>query len=667
MLPHFTSSAMPVDGARRRCAATAFWTAFFSFLAALLVTRLHGYRFGDSNHSFHVPLLKSLIDARLYPDDVQLMARDGHATFVYPALGHVLPATEWVEPAFFVLYLIAHTVIFAAGAAIARRLFPGSPVPLVMVFVMMARLPSLGAERGLISRFAHTDLAFGILLWALYFALAERRRAAFGLAGFAFNLQGLYALHLGAMLGLDALAERRRLGVRRMGQLAAIFLLAAAPALIWALRLVEPLTEEWLGLVSLRSAHHSLPLSFPVQSYGRYLAVLGLGALSLRDRPQGSAHRRVARLTVALAALLGVGVIFSELLPLKVVIQAQLFRSTRFLTFFVMLYLSHFFVRTWQRGGVGRLAVILCALALELPRFEWLLLPAMALFLLLEPWGRGGPRVVAALAGFAGALAWGGYGVRLPLVTAQTMSYVELVADPHVMGWVIVCVGACAVLGRGGRAQLAVALAALSFLAVWSLPAFYQQRRESYRASRLVRLQEWMRTHTTREAVFLTPPYVSGLRVFSERSVVGEWKDGTLLYFSSGFGREWHERMTALGLEQTFDDLRPAELRHLGARYGATYLVFRTDRPLPFRKVHRQGSWSVYRLPEPGTSGAGAAGERCTRATPSSTSPPPSHDESGTRSPSTSRAAATATSGSRCRKAATFEVSSRASPPYQNK
>jgi hypothetical protein len=99
--------------------------------------------------------------------------------------------------------------------------------------------------------------------------------------------------------------------------------------------------------------------------------------------------------------------------------------------------------------------------------------------------------------------------------------------------------------------------------------------------------QDWVRRSTPKAAVLLTPPREAGFRVFSERTVVGEWKDGTQQYFDDAFVREWGDRMQALRGD-AYPSLPDDELMGLAARYGASYIV------LPARPI-RPGLVAVYR------------------------------------------------------------------------
>jgi len=62
-----------------------------------------------------------------------------------------------------------------------------------------------------------------------------------------------------------------------------------------------------------------------------------------------------------------------------------------------------------------------------------------------------------------------------------------------------------------------------------------------------INAQLWARDHTAIEAMFITPPEVEGFRIESERTIYGDYKDGTQMFFNPTFGKEWLTRMQSLG------------------------------------------------------------------------------------------------------------------------
>ncbi len=63
-------------------------------------------------------------------------------------------------------------------------------------------------------------------------------------------------------------------------------------------------------------------------------------------------------------------------------------------------------------------------------------------------------------------------------------------------------------------------------------------------------VQAWARAHSEEDAVFVTPPYLTGWRIGSHRATVGELRDGGLLFYRGDDVVAWRERMNALGIDQ---------------------------------------------------------------------------------------------------------------------
>jgi hypothetical protein len=171
----------------------------------------------------------------------------------------------------------------------------------------------------------------------------------------------------------------------------------------------------------------------------------------------------------------------------------------------------------------------------------------------------------------------------------------DILASPVTMLCAALLVGLRADAPRLQRA-LPVLVPALMLGA--ALPHLYRQHRRAVRGEAWNETQAWVRQHTARDAVILTPPDREGFRVFSERPVVGEWKDGTQQFFSWAFTKEWRARMDALRVGKvSFETLPPDQLAALGRRFSATRLVFPAGQALPFEMLYENAEFAVYRLP----------------------------------------------------------------------
>jgi hypothetical protein len=148
---------------------------------------------------------------------------------------------------------------------------------------------------------------------------------------------------------------------------------------------------------------------------------------------------------------------------------------------------------------------------------------------------------------------------------------------------------------QGGAARRLLAALAAAGTVFWVGPDAYARARARWEQGAWRDAQNWVRRNTPRSAVVLTPPSETGFRVFSERTVVGEWKDGTQQYFDDAFVREWGGRMEALGGDQ-FPQLPDDQLLALARRYGAAYVVLPVKARHPgLADVYKNRGYVVYR------------------------------------------------------------------------
>jgi hypothetical protein len=100
----------------------------------------------------------------------------------------------------------------------------------------------------------------------------------------------------------------------------------------------------------------------------------------------------------------------------------------------------------------------------------------------------------------------------------------------------------------------------------------------------------WARQKTPKETLFLAPSGFANFRAQAERSLVGDWRDGTQLYFSAAFAPTWLERVRAIEPDLTLSDdgrrllarghsletLTVAQLLDLAKKFNAAYIVLPT-------------------------------------------------------------------------------------------
>ena len=561
----------------------------FAGLVAILGLAVNGYRFGDSNHGITVPIVKQIMDRSLYPGDIVVETAASYPTLFYRALAAVVRHKDAIPATFFGLYVLSTAAIFAGAFRLGR--WAGGPAAgiLTVAACFPVRISLAGATlyRPL---FSHSDVATALTVWALVWFLEGRRVLPLLTLSLGAYIHLLYSGYLLVPLGLIVLSEWKQVGARRTLLRLSAAVLPILPLAVWLLHKSVPMTHEWLELLRLRSAHHSFPSTFGAQ-LPEAAALLVLGAFGLTCLP--AEKRRLAGLFfVGIAVQFVLGTALTEWHPLKAVLQYQPHRSWRYAMLLAQALVAADVIgqvrllpdpKTW-----GRLVPVI---PLVVPGCESLGLLAA---LCRAAFSSGAPQVAwpRGLAGLV-LLAIGALGLPrpdLPSVSDVLLAWRSSLV-PQAASLLILAALAGGLRRREGRMMLgAVALCA----AFWVIPRSYDHFRPSWEAGPWRAAQDWVRLNTPKSAVILTPPMEGGFRVFSERTIVGEWKDGTQQYFDSDFAAQWIRRMRDSGGDEYAKSPDP-QLLEVARLYGASYIVLPTrPRRDGLIRVYRNEEFAVY-------------------------------------------------------------------------
>ena len=549
MLPQAHTAA-----ARRRSNRWC-WLVPICFGLAWLQMTLAGYELGVGNQSIQVPFLLRLHSLALFTHDAMVTTTlAAYPSLFYRALAPVLTILP-LPVLYYGLHLLTTAGVFFAVIAFSWVLFRSRGTTVLLVGCWLAGHHHALAEQLLYSTgFTHTWAVFPLTLAALALLYADRPLAAFALTGVAFNFHALEAGQLALVMAFwAAFSLRLRQGVG----LLVVFLILAAPTLVPMLVTRQTFDAGWLQLMHLRSGHHSFPFTWwraGQPDIPQFLLILALAGLAVSLVP-GAHLRKTGLLTAGVVLLFIAGILFTEVWPSALVIRAQLFRSSRLLLVIALAYIAAGCARArgWEQVGAG-----LSVACLALPPWLGLLPVALVVTTLLALVNRRLLWQQALLVGLA---------LLVSLAAWRTIDFVPV-------SW------------------------------AWNFHRPEPGTDPAWRAA-----QDWARTHTPLDAVFLTPAQQNGFRVHSQRAIVGEWRDGTQLYFSTAFAQPWWERMQALqpGLRvapdgqrllvqgRSISQLPDAQILTLAKQFNASYAVLAADTPRRLVAVYRNAKWAIYR------------------------------------------------------------------------
>ena len=564
--------------------------ATLAVLVAIAGLDLVGYRFGDSNQGITIPILKRFMDSSLYKWDVMVATGERFPTIFYATLAAVLPGREAIPAAFLILYVVS---IAAALAGVYRigRWCGGREAGLLALLIAVPVRNGIANESLYRVQFSHSHLASALVIWAMVLFLEGRRVVPLLMLSLGAYNHVLYSVYVLVPCLLVVLFEAREAGRRRTLWRLAAGVLPLLPFVVWTLSHSTPMTPEWLSLLRLRSAHHSFPSYFGGSlAAGAFL--LALGTLTLSRLPRAK-RVVVALFFVGFAVQFVLGTVFTEFVPLKAVLQFQPHRCWRFLMLILYGLGAAGVVAGWRAGGLARVAAAFTAFVLVNPQLE----PLLPLAVLLQAaFGRPQAETWARLTAVGTLAVLAGWDA--PHLELNWAEYpLDALTTPTVLGAAALAV--LVLIGRelGVRERRWAALAAVAGTLLWLGPATYERKRARWESGPWRDVQDWVRLHTPKDAVLVTPPQEAGFRVFSERTVVGEWKDGTQQYFDEQFANEWSARMQALGPEG-YARLTDQQLTDIARRFRASYVVapLRQRRPA-LDERYRNNHYAVYAVP----------------------------------------------------------------------
>jgi hypothetical protein len=599
----------------RRLGRTEDWLAP-ALLVPFVVFQL-GYIYGGPNYTLLYPWILRRLDSTLLAHDWFANTIPHHPNFVFffAWIGRLAP----LPAAIFAFYLLTLFLFLYVTNRFAAVLFDDRRIFYVALFLFLRwGTEGLGGN-GLWGEYLLPhNAAVPLCLLAFYMAspaAAPPKPVAAALAAAAATW---IHIQLGALtmlvLGLGMLFCLRREGLRQALAAGGAYIAVVAPTLIRQWRLYvsapSPLSpKEFLALHAvLRQPHHLIPSSWPIADYCRFFLVIGIAALAVRRRDK--ADRTILTWCGIILALCVAGYVFVETIPVKLIIKMQLFRMTVFVKFFAVLYLARFLVKTLEEGRWPQKACALAILAIQ--NFAAIavcaaLIPALrqqrkwvwGLCLLAAGGAAGIAMVVATSPNIAGP--WRGFAVapRGVWVGVATLAVLAWIARQNIH-WL--------------PASLLVLAAALRIITGLPFYGFSGPPNDSWR-----QFCRQVRTATPRDAVFITPPFLSGFQMFAARAEVADFKCTPSIETDLV---EWKRRMNdlagtpdlrcsgwpqcAAALFNGYSRLDERGFLGLAQKYGAQYVVAISQqsqhagsgRPLAFPVVLRVHDFVLYRMPQ---------------------------------------------------------------------
>ncbi|MDI6784038.1 MAG: hypothetical protein QME64_08105 [bacterium] len=594
------------------------WRIVLIILALTVISILiNGYHFEYADQELYFAYLPVYTDENAYPasDLIMLGKQTGGNYYTYLWL-ILLPffrlfGMQWTS---FIVHFINIYLIFLAFYFLAKRLLVGGEnfqlqhqklvlgisVPILLALVLLVTKKFVaGVLMVTIEPYLHPrNIALVLLIFAIERFLTKKWTLAFCLAGLAANIHLLSAgiilfcflvsiakqsflrkqestlcTHPWIPAGAGMTAKWKPIFLSCFG-----FIFCSAPVWVWILFTasrsipIEISTQLWLAILQYRNSY-LFPQLWDRIGWFAFLAVLAMFSVGYYfTEPKNPAIKKVLGLIFGLLVLIGFGFIFSELFPIPWLLSFQPMRSIQFLIIISIILLVPYFSKLWETDWISKFWAIGLGIGIFLfePRTILLFLIISTIYITLIPRMQKKIKWVFAIILVLTIL------VAIPLLWFRITSKI-----PH---WIS--------FAKGNQSFRQTFLNYVQ-LPGMTEPAAWQD------------VQLWAKENSNKDSIWLTPPYLSGFRLRSQRSTVVEWKDGAMSLFNPRYAVEWHQRLQDFGINlKTNYDLHPMiyhyhslteqELLQIATKYHAQYLVVEKPKIFPLPSLYSNSQFNVY-------------------------------------------------------------------------
>jgi hypothetical protein len=561
----------------------------YILIIVLLAFAIFGLEPLGGNNVLYIPYIEKLQNPSLFPKDILFDAFRYHLSLFYNlAICIVNLFKISISDLFTVLCFIVFFSIAILSFLTAQLLFHNKKISYLFLIFLMGLKYSLAYEAiGInLQQVTQTTFALSIALYAIFLFIKNKYYLSFFVLGLMANIQPIITLQLILVFTFSHLILRnnKHIHMVNLKQIIIQFFwtfLGSLPIIIWVFVLKKQsvlsanwfsYAPEWFEIVKLRIAHHFLPSKwgFTCWFLGFVFFSIFLSAILWKKNKTGLGNKDKTIISIMLGFIpvFFLGSI-GEMVPIPLILLVEIFRVFVFYNFFCLLYGSYL---TYELLSANNLKKKFIGLILG----YYLFLPTSALYNLnlLKPVMLG-PLVVLLIYIFIVSL-------------NQKIKMNQLVLKRIYVGIFVL------------------------FLIVSSLRRLYLNYKnwgfftlDNSNNIEWKETQLWAKNNTSIDTLFIIPPEMYGFRIYSQRSILGSFKDGASMLFHPYLYKEWAVRMTDLGIEKEmakgaflfgYKEINDLSLiKRLTEKYQADYLVS-VYPDLALTKVYQNKQYTIYKL-----------------------------------------------------------------------
>lgn len=611
----------------------------FLLIGATLV--FYGYELGSANLRNQLPAIAFLVDTHLYPRDfyVQEMVEFNPRFFYYHLIAFPAKLGLSIAGIIWVYYIIAFTIFMLALYAIGKIFLSDSISPSILVFLgLTAANGTIGFTNLFRQEPIPAVLAMGLAIWGIYYSFRSRWIIGYSLFGLAILLQFLIGFIPGILfipiMAIKKINDNKSSKSIIIGLI--IWLIFAACVYVPMKLLSETdsqiiTPEKFIHLYAyIRHPHHLIYSQFGLRGWLNFIGFVISGLIMMRTSSILKAEQKtnLQILLIFGLALLSMGYIFVEVIPVATFAKLQLARTSPFIQLLGLIAIALWVKQAYRTGNIP-LGCLLISISVIKNSGIVLLIVAITLGISLnyssqlkKTW------IIAVLTGlilgisimlcsYFGviiALMYLGFLIRQnhPAIKSPWINYISvlfliltLVLNYHYhlfLGFTL----ASPIITCKTRLPKPLKFSILSLLiitGIWSIPHRLKITATPHQPVEI--LAQRFQQQSSPNALVLVPPSDDKFRFYSQRSVL--WSFKSFPFTDRGI-IEWEKRMQSITgivhqspsvLDEQYRQKSASELIAVARSFDADYILTRRDwhPQLEGKMIDQAENWVIWQIP----------------------------------------------------------------------
>lgn len=500
---------------------------------SLFAVFIHGYKFAFSDQEIFIPYLLKEANPSLFPNDALFNQLSAKTSLFYPLYGQLLKFID-IQDLFFASYLLFQIFFFLAIYRLSFVLLKNKNLAyLSLVLFLLPKFIGGTATSTFDDFFGYRSTGVIFLIFYLSYLIEGRMTKA------AFLVIGGFIFHALSIIPnfflFPALLMRKKLKDKKE----TILLLTVAVAFIsFAAVLIFPKDDLWQSIIQNRDSY-VLPSTWKARGWLSFALYFSLLSILL---PKLDKKIRTTVLFIVFVGLITflANYIVLDLLKTPQIAKLQLARAIT-PTAYIALAASPLLIiaKSLTLRVIGAVSLI----ALALNKFE-LFSVLFIIYVLVNLLKKHRDKIES-----KGAFA---------------LIFVILLISPF----------SIIVQSGGIRSQ-------------WEKIQYPKVM------SDWIDVQLWARKNTPANSTFLVSPRQTGFRIFSQRPIVGDIKDGAVVIYDRAYAKHWYELMNDLKEYESFDE---SDLLLLSTKYSFEYVIVKKHQNLKLDKVYENKAFTVFKI-----------------------------------------------------------------------